>query len=401
MILNMTGQGGGQPLLVTETYDTNGGIIYSINTHKTPIQLQAKTVTPTSSIQTINPDTGYDGMSQVIVNAATGSTINNQNKTVSPSTSLQSITADSGYTGLGTVTINAMPSLTLPTSVAASATSGYTKKATVGRSTSTQYINIGTGYNATGGYYEISAVANGTEGTPTASKGTVSNHSISVTPSVTNTTGYITGSTISGTAVSVSASELVSGNKEISSNGTNIDVTNYATVSVSVPINDVTQDQDGYIILPSTGDGSGSGSGGDSLEYEEGTVTIASNTITDYDISFSNTHTKLPSFYVISQVGNSTNSSASIGVSFSLTEDIGTPQDENYHTCYGIVARATVSTSGSYSSVVVTRLTAPSSNTTDNSISYPRYWATETRIRIPASSSNKLGGTYKWMAVWR
>ena len=74
----------------------------------------------------------------------------------------------------------------------------------------------------------------GTEGTPTATKGTVSNNSVIVTPSVTNTSGFITGGTKNGTGVSVSASELVSGNKPITSNGTGIDVTNYATVSVSV-----------------------------------------------------------------------------------------------------------------------------------------------------------------------
>jgi hypothetical protein len=74
----------------------------------------------------------------------------------------------------------------------------------------------------------------GTAGTPTATKGTVSNHSISITPSVTNTTGYITGSTKTGTAITVSASELVSGKKEITANGDNIDVTNYATVKVAV-----------------------------------------------------------------------------------------------------------------------------------------------------------------------
>ena len=88
------------------------------------------------------------------------------------------------------------------------------------------------------GYYATSAsksVASGTAGTPSASKGTVSNHSISVTPSVTNTTGYITGGTKTGTAVTVTASELASGNKEITSNGTGIDVVGYSTVSVAVP----------------------------------------------------------------------------------------------------------------------------------------------------------------------
>lgn len=77
-------------------------------------------------------------------------------------------------------------------------------------------------------------IVDGTAGTPTATKGAVSNHSVSVTPSVTNTTGYITGSTKTGTAVTVSASELVSGDKSITENGNNIDVANYSTVSVNV-----------------------------------------------------------------------------------------------------------------------------------------------------------------------
>ena len=84
------------------------------------------------------------------------------------------------------------------------------------------------------GYYASQAtkdVATGTAGTPTATKGTVSNHSVSVTPSVTNTTGYITGSTKTGTAVTVSASELVSGTYTVDSSGTK-DVTNYASASV-------------------------------------------------------------------------------------------------------------------------------------------------------------------------
>ena len=76
------------------------------------------------------------------------------------------------------------------------------------------------------------AVASGTAGTPSATKGTVSNHAVSVTPSVTNAAGYIAGGTLTGTAVSVSASELVSGTLSITSSGT-ADVTNYASASVA------------------------------------------------------------------------------------------------------------------------------------------------------------------------
>ncbi|MBP5706728.1 MAG: hypothetical protein J6W76_05550, partial [Spirochaetales bacterium] len=83
------------------------------------------------------------------------------------------------------------------------------------------------------GAVTVEAMPSGTAGTPTATKGTVSNHSVSVTPSVTNTTGYIAGSTKTGTAVTVSASELVSGSQTITQNGT-VDVTNLAEVVVSV-----------------------------------------------------------------------------------------------------------------------------------------------------------------------
>lgn len=186
----------------------------------------------------------------VSVNVPTGSTINNQDKTVNPSTSKQTITADDSYTGLGTVTVNAVPTMTLPTAATSSATNNFTSKATIGRSTSDQYINIPTGYNSAGSYYKISAVANGSVANPTATKGTVSNNSISVTPKVTVTAGYVAAATKTGTAVTVSASELVSGNKAITANGTNIDVTNYKTVSVNVSSGGTTINNQDKTITP-------------------------------------------------------------------------------------------------------------------------------------------------------
>ena len=101
--------------------------------------------------------------------------------------------------------------------------------------TSSDLTASGATVTAPAGYYASAAsksVASGSAGTPTASKGTVSNHSVSVTPSVTNATGYITGGTKTGTAVTVSASELVSGTKTISASGTT-DVTNYESASVA------------------------------------------------------------------------------------------------------------------------------------------------------------------------
>ena len=92
--------------------------------------------------------------------------------------------------------------------------------------------------NVPAGLYSSAAsksVASGTVGTPTASKSAVSNNSVTITPSVTNTTGYITGGTKTGTGVTVSASELVSGNKAITPSETaqsGIDVTNFKTASV-------------------------------------------------------------------------------------------------------------------------------------------------------------------------
>lgn len=81
--------------------------------------------------------------------------------------------------------------------------------------------------------YEYASVAAGSA-TASATKGTVSNHAVTVTPSVTRTAGWITaGIDTSGTPVTVSASELVSGSQTVTENGT-VDVTNLASVVVDV-----------------------------------------------------------------------------------------------------------------------------------------------------------------------
>ena len=78
-------------------------------------------------------------------------------------------------------------------------------------------------------YAEVSVPSGGH--TARGVKGTVSNHSVSVTPRSTATAGFVASGSVDGTPVSVSASELVSGTLNVSQAGTS-DVTNYAEVSV-------------------------------------------------------------------------------------------------------------------------------------------------------------------------
>ena len=184
------------------------------------LQTKSKTYTPTTSQQTesITPDSGYDGLDKVNI---TVNAIQTETKSATPSETAQTITPSSGKY-LTSVSVGAIASDYVG--------SGITQRS------STDLTASGATVTVPSGYYSASAsksVASGTEGTPTATKGTVSNHSVTVTPSVTNTSGFISGSTKTGTAVTVSASELVSGTKTVTTTGMS-DVTNYASVNVDI-----------------------------------------------------------------------------------------------------------------------------------------------------------------------
>ena len=248
----------------------NGVTIFGVTGSYTgaSVSLQAKTgITPTESSQTITADNGYDGLSSVQINAisstyvgsgitsrsssdltASGATVTvpagyystqatksvssltlptsasasatsgyTSKATISPSTSDQYINIGTGYNSTTSYyKISAMTTMTLPTSAAASATSGYTSKATISRSTSDQYINIPTGYNSAGAYYKISAVANGSATGPSSLSGTsatvsTGTNTITLTKTGVTTTptvsaGYVSSATASTATVTLTAS---------------------------------------------------------------------------------------------------------------------------------------------------------------------------------------------------
>ena len=181
------------------------------------VSLQAKTgITPTESSQTITADSGYDGLSSVQINAISSTYVGTgitRRTDADLTVSGARVSVPAGYySSTFTKDVTAM---VLPTAAASSATSGYTSKATIGRSTSAQYINIPPGYNSAGAYYTISAVADGSATAPATISGTSATLStgtntltltktITVTPTVS--AGYVSAGTAGNSSVSLTAS---------------------------------------------------------------------------------------------------------------------------------------------------------------------------------------------------
>ena len=265
-------QGGGttiDPLSVTSngTYTAQSGHAYSPVTVSVPtptptLQTKTKTYTPTETAQTesVSADSGYDGLDTVSISVGAidsnyvGSGIT-QRSSSDLTASGATVTVPSGYysaqaskavssgtAGTPTATKGTVSNHQVSVTPSVTNTAGYisggTKTGTAVTVSASELVSGTYTVDSSGTKdvtnYASASVPAGTAGTPSASKGAVSNHSVSVTPSVTNTTGWITGSTKTGTAVTVSASELVSGTLSISDNGTS-DCTNYASVNVNIP----------------------------------------------------------------------------------------------------------------------------------------------------------------------
>lgn len=91
-----------KPITANGEYDVTNFAKATVAVSGEAPTLQSKSVTPGTSAQTVTPDSGYDGLSQVTVGA-----VQVQEKTVTPSTSAQTVTPDAGKY-LSKVTVGAV-----------------------------------------------------------------------------------------------------------------------------------------------------------------------------------------------------------------------------------------------------------------------------------------------------
>lgn len=91
-----------KPITANGEYDVTNFAKVAVAVSGEAPTLQSKSVTPGTSAQTVTPDSGYDGLSQVTVGA-----VQIQEKTVTPSTSAQTVTPDAGKY-LSKVTVGAV-----------------------------------------------------------------------------------------------------------------------------------------------------------------------------------------------------------------------------------------------------------------------------------------------------
>jgi len=151
----------------------------------------------------------------------------------------------------------------------------------------------------------------------------------------------------------------------------------------------LTQDQDGYLVVPTTGGSTPSG-----LEYEEGTYTPSTDE-TNPEIFFTNTHTQLPAFVLIADstgernIGSPQYGGTMIANFESFTGYPLIASSSNYVVAY---TRYVASNNGAY--------TGASQAVGNSTISD---YMTTTSFKPSVSSTTrfwKAGVPYKWIAVW-
>lgn len=143
--------------VTTNTYGTIKLLNPGYSTPLVSIQGKSTTIAKSTSaaVTVTNSSTGY--LNICTLPTATSSSASGTSKaTISRSTSTQYLNIPAGYNETASYyTISATANMTLPSS--ASSTSSGTRKAYIYPSTGVQYLNIPTGYNSTASYYQFVA----------------------------------------------------------------------------------------------------------------------------------------------------------------------------------------------------------------------------------------------------
>ena len=152
----------------------------------------------------------------------------------------------------------------------------------------------------------------------------------------------------------------------------------------------LTQDANGYLVVPTTGGGGNTG-----LEYEEGTWTPSADTTTTA-ISFTDTHADAPAFALVQDTDNTASSCAPTDsiLAYFIVNFSGFFGSVPYSAASSLVGRTQYSYRTSSGQSI-----SGSQITSSNELNY---YITASGITFYATSTRyfRANRTYKWIAIW-